>query len=587
MTIRTKSTRLTSSDSIDHIHAQMSANPQFPFDVLSSWLPKPTSLAMKTFFEQTIGAPSEPRAPSVQAMDDFLSSNPVLTYLIEDACKQNSNIFDSHPDGEDVANFPRIASKDDLLNAFNTLLTHAPQYVESELVGLPYSALVVGIDPTQSGMALFRLPMFNEKMSGIFDDWFIYLGSEKSNWIFGKEGEQWLSPVAKASYQFEVWAKDSETLPYWSSWNSFFTRQFKDRDGSRPIAAPKDNATVVSANDGSLFRWDENIAPTEAYWFKDMLYSLSDILSSPVPDQQEILDKHDVVALFENGSIFQTYLNPYNYHRWWCPVNGEVLFDPLVVPGNFFDKLVIPDFGGATTASLPYLAQVNARGIMVIKTPDFGYVGCIPLGMSEVSSIVFDKKMFGTPDVDKGQEMGKFEYGGSSYALIFQKIPGKRLMFQNAAGEVYQKRPVLPKGSASTGGNVTLIGAQIGKWEDVVYNVAANEQWHNVGHINEGKRYSLEYIGGLWSADVTANDGTLYDANGSGVKAPMSYPLPGAPVGALIGQIGANPPFLIGNQAQTPDQQTGQFHVVINDDLAADRHETNIGQVTMAVEEIS
>lgn len=266
-------------------------------------------------------------------------------------------------------------------------------------------------------------------------------------------------------------------------------------------------------------------------------------------------------------------------------MSGEVLFDPLQVPGNFFDKLVIPDFGGATTASLPYLAQVNARGIMVIRTPDFGYVCCIPLGMSEVSSIVFDEKMYRTPKVTKGQEMGKFEYGGSSYALIFQKIPGKRLMFQNAAGDVYQKRPVLPKGSASTGGNVTLIGAQIGRWEDVFYNIAANDMWHNIGYINKGQKYALAYIGGLWSANITANDGTLYDANGSGTTAPKGYPLPGAPIGALIGRVGNNPPFLIGNAAETPVGQTGQFDMVINDTLETEHHSKNIGQITMTVTE--
>ena len=74
------------------------------------------------------------------------------------------------------------------------------------------------------------------------------------------------------------------------------------------------------------------------------------------------MDDNNLVELFTDGSIFQTYLNPYNYHRWWCPVKGEVMFNPIVIDGAFFNKLVIPDFAGATTASLPYLVQVNARG---------------------------------------------------------------------------------------------------------------------------------------------------------------------------------------------------------------------------------
>ena len=84
-----------------------------------------------------------------------------------------------------------------------------------------------------------------------------------------------------------------------------------------------------------------------------MNYSLTYILSSPVPQQQALIDEYRVVDMVEGGTIFQTYLNPYNFHRWWAPVNGKVLFAPFTIPGCFFSKLVLPHFGGATTASLP------------------------------------------------------------------------------------------------------------------------------------------------------------------------------------------------------------------------------------------
>jgi phosphatidylserine decarboxylase len=198
-----------------------------------------------------------------------------------------------------------------------------------------------------------------------------------------------------------------------------------------------------------------------------MKYSLSDILSSSIPEQQAVIDEHNLVELFTGGSIFQTYLNPYNFHRWWCPANGTVLFKPFAIPGCFFNKLVIPDFGGATTASLPYLVQVNARGLIVFKTEDFGHVCCIPLGMSEISSIKFDSSLDAGTDVIKGRKMGMFGYGGSSFATIFENIPGKELVFENAAGKPYPKNPPLPKGSSGAGEFITLIGSQIGVWKDV------------------------------------------------------------------------------------------------------------------------
>lgn len=148
-------------------------------------------------------------------------------------------------------------------------------------------------------------------------------------------------------------------------------------------------------------------------------------------------------------------------------MNGEVLFDPFTIPGYYFNKLVIPDFGGATTASLPYSAQVNARGLIVFKTEDYGHVCCIPLGMSEVSTVTFDEKMVKGAQVGKGQEMGSFNYGGSSFVLIFENVPNKKLIFMDADGNLMPNQPVLPSGSSSTGGVVTSIGAKIGQWIDV------------------------------------------------------------------------------------------------------------------------
>jgi phosphatidylserine decarboxylase len=66
--------------------------------------------------------------------------------------------------------------------------------------------------------------------------------------------------------------------------------------------------------------------------------------------------------------------------------------------------------------------------------------------------------------VSKGEEMGSFNYGGSSFAVIYEKLPDKELIFVNDDGVPYPQHPVLPRSSAATGGNVTNIGSQIGIW---------------------------------------------------------------------------------------------------------------------------
>lgn len=439
----------------------------FPSSYRTGWLPEPGSTAWSKFHKlvaDEVSAFEGPLDPSVQALLDFLTDNPVVSYLMANACRQNETMLRTPDLDTDGVPIPHIPDAQAFAAICNFLLTWWPRYIDDDLVGLPFSGFTVGIDPTLSGSQLLGLPQFNEKMGAVLNQWHQFLGTPASAGGFATEGQQWLSPKAKESYQFDLWQKDSQTLPYWSSWNSFFTRNFKNPELSRPVADPDSNQTVICPNDGSLFRWDWNVAADNTFWFKDMNYSLRDILSSPVPEQQAVIDQYGLVDMFTGGYVFQTYLNPYNFHRWWVPVNGQVLFDPICIPGAYFNKLVLPDFGGATTASLPYLTEVNARGLIVFETADYGRVCCIPLGMSEVSTIAFDAQMKQGAQVRKGQEMGMFNYGGSSFAIIYENLPDKQLVFMDAQGQHYPQRPPTATSSSGAGGEVTNIGAQIGVW---------------------------------------------------------------------------------------------------------------------------
>lgn len=434
-----------------------------PFNIQSGWIPNPDRESFRIFFESVLNTKPQNLAPSIKALKELIEGDEVLTFLVNNAFQQNGNIIQAHQSTQE-APIPRIPDLATLLNAFNTILSLAPKFINNDLVGLPFSALVVGIDATLGGSTLFRLPMFNEKMKAILEEWGKFLLTPASAVGFSKENEQWLSPAAKQQYDFPLWKKDSQTLPYWKSWDSFFTREFLDPKKSRPIAGPNTNQVVICPNDGSLFCWQPKVQKRDVFWLKGMPYSLNDIFSSPDSRQNEIIKSYKLDEMFHNGYVFQTYLNPYNFHRWWVPVNGKVLFDPIVIPGCFFSKLVLPDYGGATTASTPYLAEVNARGLVVFETEDFGKVCCIPLGMSEVSSVIFDKQIKKGARVKKGQEMGMFHYGGSSFVVIYQNLPDKQLIFMDGSGNPYPQQPPPPGSSAGASNYGTNIGSQIGQW---------------------------------------------------------------------------------------------------------------------------
>lgn len=447
--------------------------------IQSGWMPPAGSSGHRKFIEKLKKKKPKELDSVIKALKYFIEGDNTVNWMINEAFRQNGIILNSpetlNNEYQTGITIPEISDLKTLLELFNQIMDEIPQFADGDLVGLPFSAVTVGIDPTLEGAAVLRLPEFNNFMKMILDKWNDFLASPDSvsDGKFVDAG--WLTPKAKSSYDFPIWQQDTPGVsPYWTSWNSFFTRQFKDKNKSRPIADPNSNQVVVSASDSSLFRWDKLISKDNTYWFKDMPYSLAEILSSSDKDQQNTIEQYDLVKMFDKGYIFQTYLNPYNFHRWWSPVNGKLLFDPIVIPGYYFAKLILPDYGGATTESLPYLAQVNARGLAVIETEDYGNVAFIPLGMSEVSTVSFDPNLKKGSQVKKGDEMGMFNYGGSSFALIFQDLPDKKLEFKfkpatavDGIAEIpYPMNPQGASSSAGSGNYPANIGSQIGVWVD-------------------------------------------------------------------------------------------------------------------------
>ena len=103
--------------------------------------------------------------------------------------------------------------------------------------------------------------------------------------------------------------------------------------------------------------------------------------------------------------------------------------------------------------------------------------------------------------------------------------------------------------------------------------VNATQPWQDTGlTVQPGNSIIISYESGQWTADPQTNNGNLYDANGCpGIIVTQSgYPVQNVNMGALIGQVGTNPPFFIGNgPVVTPAGQSGALKLCINDDLNA------------------
>lgn len=120
------------------------------------------------------------------------------------------------------------------------------------------------------------------------------------------------------------------------------------------------------------------------------------------------------------GTVYQAFLSAYNYHRWHSSING-VIKKAWVQKGSYYS--LAPGEGvkpNELHVSQPYFTHVATRAIILIEcdNPIIGLMAFIPVGMAEVSSCVITVKP--GEKVAKGQDIGYFQFGGSTHCLIFR-----------------------------------------------------------------------------------------------------------------------------------------------------------------------
>jgi phosphatidylserine decarboxylase len=152
-----------------------------------------------------------------------------------------------------------------------------------------------------------------------------------------------------------------------------------------------------------------------------------------------MLNRDDTMAKqFINGTVYQAFLSPQDYHRWHSPVDGTIV-KAEIVPGTYY--AVLPDPGapvgdpdlkpgdprGALIRSQSWLTLSSTRALIYIEAdnPKIGLIGFIGVGMAEVSTCEITVKKH--QKVSTGDELGMFHFGGSSHALIFR--PEAKIVF--------------------------------------------------------------------------------------------------------------------------------------------------------------
>lgn len=382
--------------------------PTSSLSVSHRWLPNKKEI-FKNWYKITLHSVTEKRAkalhPVILKFQRLIDYDPIVRMYMTQMIQEIPDRYrDYHPD-----------DLQDFLLQLNAVLSIAPSYIapkhgeESALVGTPFSAILIWTMGTPSGFAAFRNTKINAMFKELLKVWTEFLNSKESCYVLNDSPTGWMSKEAKNQLHMDDYIYKPDAL-YWgfSSWNDFFTREVKK--DARPIDNKNDNKVIVAPCDSTVYKIGRNVQAQSEFWIKAQPYSLSDMLN------------HEYVDQFVGGDVWQAFLSPFNYHRWHSPVTGTIR-KAYVKEGLYFSQATSEGQDPTDQDhSEGYITHVQTRAIIFIEADDpiIGLVCVMPIGMVEISSCIIANNIQAGKRVEKGEELGYFQFGGSTHCVIFR-----------------------------------------------------------------------------------------------------------------------------------------------------------------------
>ncbi|MEV0842322.1 phosphatidylserine decarboxylase family protein [Actinocatenispora sera] len=343
----------------------------------------------------------QPLHPVVAEFRDLIDADPIVRMYLNQMISQipqNRQYSKRH-----------LRSVSQLLRLIDDILSTAPEYGES-MVMTPLGAVLDWTMGTPAGFAAYRDRRINAKLKKILNAWCEFLDSPGSLYVLNDSPSGWMSEAAARTIGIEQFQYDPAD-EHWGfrSWNDFFTRRFKE--DARPVAAPDDDSVIVSACESTPYGISVDVQRQDRFWIKSQPYSL-----------QEMLAGDEAVDAFVGGTVYQAFLSATDYHRWHSPVSGTIV-RAFRVDGTYYSEADSLGEGAVEPAnSQAYLAHVATRAIILIEADNraIGLMAVVQVGMSDVSSCVIRSDLGPGSHLAKGDELGHFQFGGSTYCLVFR-----------------------------------------------------------------------------------------------------------------------------------------------------------------------
>ncbi len=353
--------------------------------------------------------------PVIQEFKDLIENDPELFMLFTQMFNQ---IPRKHPYDKDPTGKPQVRNYLHMLQLMNTIMTRAPEFNKTGLVGFPINAILDWPMGTPAGTTVFLNEKVNKQLKKILTQWAVFLGSPDSCYVLSTDPKNgWFGRDAQEA--MPTFVQDficDPKKPYYGfkSWDDFFTRVF--RKGRRPVASPNNDSVISNSCESAPYRLARNVKLRDKFWIKAQPYSLTHMLGD-----------EELAKQFSGGTVYQAFLSALSYHRWHSPVSGKIV-KTRIIDGSYYAEAQSMGYDPAgPNNSQGYITQVAARALVLIEAdnPDIGLMAVLFVGMAEVSSN--EITVYEGQHVKKGDQLGMFHFGGSTHTLIFR--PGVKLKF--------------------------------------------------------------------------------------------------------------------------------------------------------------
>jgi len=203
----------------------------------------------------------------------------------------------------------------------------------------------------------------------------------------------------------------------YATFEDFFVRHHAPR--SRPIYQENNTAKAVVVADSRVVVYP-SVSQTKALWIKGKNFTIENL----------ILDAKRA-SVWTDGAVASFRLSPQDYHRYHSPVTGRVSWFKQV-SGDYYQVDPI-----CLSSQVDILTR-NARCCIGIETKEFGMVLFVAIGATNVGTVEIHEpfRKVGT-EVKKGDEIGLFQFGGSSIIVAFEQ---DRIKFDEDLLSVSQRR---------------------------------------------------------------------------------------------------------------------------------------------------